>query len=44
MTEVQGSVDPTYNWDYYAKLKAFVDGGMVAPSAFIDGVSGIVNR
>jgi hypothetical protein len=43
MNEVQGYHDPAYNWDYYAQLKAYVDGGMKG-DAFINAVSGIVNR
>lgn len=43
MNEVQGYNDPAYNWDYYAQLKAYVDGGMKG-DAFINAVSGIVNR
>ena len=41
MESVQG-----YNeggWDYLTELRKFVDGGMTG-TAFIDGVSGIVNR
>ena len=36
----------TYNeggWDYLTELRKFVEGGMVG-NAFIDAVSGIVNR
>ena len=43
MTDVQPTdVD---NWNYFYKLKAFVDNGMDAQhNGFIDGVSSIVNR
>ena len=43
MTDVQPTdVD---NWNYFYKLKAFVDNGMGAQhNGFIDGVSSIVNR
>ena len=45
MTEVQPTNSSTYNWEYFSKLKAFVDAGMsIGDTAFIDGVSGIVNR
>ena len=45
MTEVQPTNSSTYNWEDFSKLKAFVDAGMgVGDTAFIDGVSGIVNR
>ena len=43
MNEVQGYNDPAYNWDYYARLKAYVDGGLKG-DAFINEISGIVNR
>lgn len=43
MNEVQGYNDPAFNWDYYAQLKAYVDGGLKG-DAFINAVSGIVNR
>lgn len=46
MTEVQSwTTAQGYNFDYIASLKAFVDGGMKATdTAFIDAISGIVNR
>lgn len=43
MSEVQPWNDG--GWNYFARLRAFVDAGMPASdTAFIDGVSGIVNR
>jgi predicted chitinase len=43
MTEVQPWADTEFN--YIAQVKAFVDGGMAgSDTAFIDAVSGIVNR
>ena len=45
MTEVQPVSSTSYHWDYFNRLKAFVDTGMGSgDTAFIDGVSGIVNR
>jgi hypothetical protein len=41
MKDLQGYGDG--GWDYEAKLRAFVDGGMT-DSSFINSVSGIVNR
>jgi hypothetical protein len=34
---------PYEGWDYYSELKAYVDGGLQG-TAFVDAVSGIVNR
>ncbi|HBY88106.1 MAG TPA: chitodextrinase, partial [Colwellia sp.] len=34
---------PYADWNYHAELKKYVDGGMVG-TAFVDAVSGIVNR
>lgn len=45
MTEVQPTDSAAYSYNYISKLKAFVDGGMLASdTGFIDGVSGLVNR
>lgn len=38
-----GGDSPWAGWNYYDELKAYVDGGLVG-TAFIDAVSGIVNR